>query len=295
MKKTVLFYALAAASISIPSIANAELALYAEIFPAIISSDADGDRETDFEDQGSLVGVELEKDIGNDMAAFGTFEIEYDAEEDELALAAAFAGISGGFGAFVLGNTDTPSSDIVPKADIFDIFGNAFGQDLGGQDLAAYQFAIGENISGAVSYLFDALEAEAVEEGEEAGEDADGLDFAVDFGFGPVTLGLGYSAFDDDDDTDLLGVGVEVGIGESAIIAAHYEDHSADGASYHLAGQWAVGSNAFRLGYGENDETNEDATTLGFAHEFAEDVSATLEYETTDEADAIAFGLIIAL
>ena len=295
MKKTAIYGALAAVSIWLPSIAQAELTIYAEVVPAIISSDADGDRETDFEDQGSLIGAELDKELGNGMGAFGVFEIEYDAEEEEIALSAAFAGISGGFGAFVLGNTDTPSADVVPKADIFDIFGNAFGQDLDVQDLAAYQFEFGENVSGGIAYLFDALEAEEVEEGEVEGDDEDAIDIGIDIGFGPVTLGLGYATFDDDDDTDLFGVGVELAMGENGLLAAHLEDHSADGKTYHIASEWAFGSNAVRIGYGENDETDEDATTLGFAHEFGEDVSATLEYETTDEADVIAFGLIISL
>lgn len=290
MKKTALFYALAAASISIPSIANAELTIYSEVVPAIISTDANGDRETDFEDQGSLVGAELEKELENGMTAFGTFEVEYDGEG--IGLAAAFAGIGGDFGAFLLGNTDAPSADVVPKADIFDIFGNAFGQDVDVQDLAAYQFELGENISGSIAYLFNALEAEEVEEGEE-GDDSDAFDIGIDFAFGLVTIGVGYTAFDDD--SGLSGIGIEVGIGENAIVAAHTEDHSSDGQSYHTAGQWNVGANAVRIGYGENDDSDEDATTLGFAHEFGEDVSATLEYETTDEADALAFGLIIAL
>lgn len=294
MKKTTLLCALIATT-TFPGAANAELTVYAEVVPAIISSDAEGDRETDFEDQGSLVGVEGEKEIGNGLKAFGTLEVEYDSEEEEIVLAAAFAGISGGFGSFLLGNTDTPSAGIVPKADIFDIFGNAFGQDLDVQDLAAYQFEVGENISAAVAIMFDALEAAEAEQDEEAGEAADGFDFGIDFGFGPAILGLGYSSFDDDDDTNLAGVGIEVGFGDSAIVTAHLEDHSSDGMSYHMAGQWTVGSNAFRLGYGENDETNEEATTFGFAHEFGEEVSATLEYETTDEADAVAFGLIITL
>lgn len=293
MKKTAIFYALATIAM-MPGVANAEFTVYAEVAPAIISSDADGDRETDFEDQGSLVGIEDEKELGNGLNAFGTFEVEYDAEEDNIALSAAFLGLRGSGGTFLLGNTDAPSSDVVPKADIFDLFGNAFGQDVGGQDLVAYQFGLGENISGGIAFLFDVLEAEDPEEGEEAGEDSDAFDIGLDFGFGPATIGIGYTAFDDDDDSDLAGIGLEVGIGENVLVAAHVEDHSADGMSYHLAAEFAAGSNAFRIGYGENDETDEDATTLGFAHDFGEDVSLSIEYETTDEADTFGLGLVIA-
>ena len=124
--------------------------------------------------------------------------------------------------------------------------------------------------------------------------DADAFDFGIDFALGAATVGLGYTSFDDDADSDLLGIGIELGMGENALIAAHAEDSSTDGMTYQLAGQFAAGANTFRVGFAKNDESGEDASTLGFAHEFGEDISMAVEFESSNEADVIGLGLFIA-
>ncbi|MEP7731300.1 porin [Marinomonas primoryensis] len=113
MKKSIIAIAVSSAALASVSVQAAEgstVDVYGNIQYAYIDKDAG----SNFEDNGSTIGLKGETKINDDLTAFFKYEIEFDADqksggpgEDKADLDQAFVGLKGNFGKVQVGSFDT--------------------------------------------------------------------------------------------------------------------------------------------------------------------------------------------
>jgi len=149
MKKNLIALAVAAA-VAAPMVASADATIYGRMH-ADFASVSDGDESAmSITNNASRIGFKGSEDLGGGLKAF--WQIESSLGSDSSAYSSAglasrntFVGISGAFGAALLGRHDTPYKIIGRKVDLFgDQYGdtravtNGFGQDARANNVLAY-------------------------------------------------------------------------------------------------------------------------------------------------------------
>jgi len=149
MKKNLIALAVAAA-VAAPMVASADATIYGR-FHADLASVSDGDESTTaITNNASRIGFKGSEDLGGGLKAFWQVESSLGSDSSaysggSLASRNTYVGISGGFGAALLGRHDTPYKIIGRKVDLFgDQYGdtraitNGFGQDARLNNILAY-------------------------------------------------------------------------------------------------------------------------------------------------------------
>ena len=243
MKKTLV--ALAVAALAAPLAAQADTTLYGRVDGRVVmAEDADADQTN-----GAVrIGVNTNHDLGNGLTSFAKVEtnIKLDGSGEatnstagSLNIRKAYAGIKGGFGAFIIGRQDNPYAGVY-KADMFEQWSGASEQGtfrLG--KTVAYATPDMGGVNAAVGVVLDG-------EGTDEAEDINAIAAAVNFNMGPVAATLGYvgsdySVGDTTAEQTLVGIGVSYSTGP-IVVAFHAEQESEneETMAFDVAGQYNI-------------------------------------------------------
>ncbi len=274
MKKTLIAMAVASV-VAAPMVAVADgPTVYGSLRVALESN---GDT-LDVRDSATRWGIKGSNDLGNGLSAI--YKLEQAVAADKAGFSTnnrlSYAGISGSFGAIVLGRQWTPFyNHAVAASDIFgtyDLLG--VRSTFRASNALAYALPSGMPVSGAIALVID---GEADADGVTDDDDVDAINAGFSFGAGPMKVGVGYHKGANDDDPALaLSVGGSFGAGS---ITALIEDLG-DTNPWSITGKFG----GFRLGYGDND-ADDNTIALGYDHKLGDKATLRLTAVKADSAD----------
>ena len=271
MKKSVLALAVAAV-VATPITASAaghasDATVYASIRSQLVSNGGD----LDLGDGGSRWGIKGAHDLGNGLAALYRMEYGFkgavagDAFKGRL----GYVGLSGGFGAIVLGEQWTPYySNVASSSDVFPSNGLPYSPTTARAGNAlAYALPGGMPVSGAIALVIDG--------GSDAEDDIDAINVGATGSFGPMTIGFGMHSPAEGDDLTGLTIGADLG---GVNVKLLVED---DGTSTPMALTAKMGG--FAVQFSDDDGEN-NAITVGYTHKLGKKAKIQFSAQDNDAA-----------
>ena len=306
MKKSAIALAVAAA-LAASAAAQAETTFYGRAALAITYTDRSIESDTeigdifddgiwDIRNAGTRWGVRGSEDLGNGLSAIYHIETNLDADShngnpDSQTGRLAWVGLKGGFGAVKIGAQWTPyynalgATDIFNEANWFDKYQGPFRQN------SALLYETPGSISafkGEVMLVMDGGDSGIDPLNEESGIDI--YDIGASGNFGPVYVGAAYRN-DEVNDSDQWGITASFDFA-GASIAALYENWDLgggdDGDNYYITGQYTIGNNVLKAGWGTADPDsgdNVDEWGLGVQHNLSNRTRVWVEYTDDDVGD----------
>jgi predicted porin len=255
----------------------------------------------------SRLGVKGSEDLGNGMKAI--FQYEWATETTEGGSTSlgftnrlGFVGLTGGFGTVAIGRQWTPYYGAVGKTNIMNAPSAGFRQTLNSYrtgNALAYVTPNMNGFSASLAFVID-------NSGADAEDGVDGTSLALKYDNGPLSVGLGYNAFEANsatnatvNDNETLGLSGKYNFGNFAIVGA-YEDRdfgAADQEAWQLGAEAYFGNNTARILIGEIDNdaaADTDAWAVGLEHSFSKRTRVYAEYasqDTTGGVDVSEFAL----
>lgn len=207
--------------------------------------DANGDSESVFADNGSIVGFSVEQRVGNGVTLFGVTEFEFQSDKsaNDFDTDVAFIGAEGGFGRVQLGTFDNVYEDIIIDATEVAELAEITDEAVSGED---NQFAYYSPDFNGFSFR---AQARFIGEGDglnTTGSSGTGL--AVAGGYTAQNWGL-YAGYDDR--------GAEVGDEFDANGNVIGQDYSDEG-TFALVGTYAIGPVEFAAKHAVQDRADND-------------------------------------
>jgi len=306
MRKSAIALAVAAA-LAASAAVQAETTFYGRAALAVTYTDTSVDNDDDLGDffddgiwdirnAGTRWGVKGSQDIGNGLSAIYHIETNIDADSyngKSQSGRLAWVGLKGGFGAVKIGAQWTPyynalgATDIFNEANWFSYYQGAFRQN------SSILYETPGSISafkGEVMLVMDGGDSGIDPTNEESGIDI--YDIGVSGNFGPAYVGVAYRD-NEVDNSDSWGITGSFDFA-GASIAALYEDWDAgsdnDGQTYYITGQYTIGNNILKAGWGSLDPDNGsslDEWAIGWQHNLNKRTRVWVEYQDADLTGAV--------
>lgn len=148
MKKSIIAIAVSSAALASVSVQAAEGSTV-DVYGNIQYAYSDADAGSDFEDNGSTIGLKGETKISDDLTAFFKYEVEFKADQkedrgatdnyNESKLDQAFVGLKGSFGKVQVGSFDTIYNNAIQDSvDQFEYLGMTNASKTSEGDTIAY-------------------------------------------------------------------------------------------------------------------------------------------------------------
>lgn len=173
---------------------NTTVSIFAALEPYVATEkDEDGDSESVFADNGSIVGFGVEQQVGDGVTLFAVTEFEFqsDKSENSFDTDVAFIGAEGGFGRVQLGTFDNPYEDLIIDATEVAELAEITDEEVSGEDNQIAYYSPDFN---GFSYR---AQVRFIGEGDELNtEDSSGTGFAVAGGYSAQSWGV-YLGYDD--------------------------------------------------------------------------------------------------
>jgi len=300
MKKSAI--ALAVAGALVASAAQAATTLYGRLALAVayvdpdqINTISDNDGSWDVINSGSRWGLRGSQDLGNGLSAI--YHMETAIQSDTFNGAGgqngrlAWVGLKGGFGAVKLGSQWSPYYNVAGRTDIFNEAGwfTLYSGPFRINDTVLYETpdSLG-NFKGEISLTMDGANGEDAIDSWQAGFNYDGGNWGA---------GLGYRDNQITDNSSFVIAGSVDFAGAS--IAAMYESFDSsdnnipivggnifkDANIFYLTGQYKIGNNILKAGWGYRDPKNIKASNewaLGIQHNLNNRTRVWAEYGKDD-------------
>jgi predicted porin len=312
MKKNLIALAVAAA-VAAPMAASADATIYGRMH-LDFASVSNGDESTmAVTNNASRIGFKGSEDLGGNLKAF--WQIESSLGNDSsaysggtLASRNTFAGISGGFGAALLGRHDTPYKIIGRKVDLFgDQYGdtraltNLFGQDARANNVLAYSTP---NLGGFKALL--AYVAPNAVDNDATPEDEGGASYSINatwsndmLWFGGAYQDMAYTG-DFDDGVSAWRLAGSVKLAGFKIVGG-YTDQTGKtvgagddglttyglGASYTFGGKYVVKGQYYMGTYSPDggDDIDADTGSIGFDYKMSKKTTVGAYYSMINNSD----------
>ena len=270
------------------------LSVYGEVLPRFtIEEGADGNDTDEFTDDGSIIGFEVERSLGNGLMAYAFIEFAYNVfgEDDSIERDASAFGLVGDFGEVAIGDIDNVFEDLI--TDATDPFENASldGESLTSEDKMITYYSPDFN---GFAYRVQTRVT------DETDGEQDDLEFSlmagIEYSFNNVSLHAAYdnrgsenaldSGFDSED--PVVGVAAIIDLDVVELGARYSMEGNADGNDIDYAGVSAV------FGYGNGDlyaafqnvspDNGDDQSQFAFGVNFdlADDFYMYAEYGSYD-------------
>jgi predicted porin len=222
------------------------LTLGGEVVVNYLSEDKNnGKSETQFTDDGSLVIVGGERDLGNGLMAYVEAEFEYNTlgESDDFNRDASVFGLTGEFGELQIGDSDNVFEDLI--SDTIDPFENATLEQVSLSDEDSMITYYSPDMDG-FSYRLQARVKDETD-GDRSGNEVS-LIGAAEYDFGNVALSAGYdnrgsvdSTGDDDDrfvsEDAIYGLAAVAELNDRTEVSVRYaQQRNKDGSDLDLTG-----------------------------------------------------------
>lgn len=248
----------------------------------------------------SRIGVKGSEDLGGGMKAI--YQMEWGVGTTggtDLNMRNRSVGLTGGFGTFRLGNTDTPMKLLWTHYDYNITHVGDLGNLLDKNGIARYQGAYYDSPKFGGSW-----QIHAAYQPNNGTADKSKTDLTVTGMAGPVKLGIGHETVKNgtgNNDTKTNRVSAKMKFGMLGIIAMYNKTTDDGGTSGHdltltaLQGKYSMGGgNDIRLGvatakFADNSNQKATMTTLGFDHHFSKKTAVYVDYATTNNKSAGTF------
>ena len=270
-------------------------------------NDSDGNGQTDFSDEGSLVGIGVEHALSSNLTAFFSTELEFDVlgESDDIGRGAGSFGLEGDFGTLEIGDVDSVAEDAL--YDPIDPFESASptGEDYSSADSMVTFF------SPSMNGLEIHAQARIKDDGDQDVTNDDGdittdngtevsLIGALIYDLGAVTLRAAYdnrgSVLDEDTNYEsedpIYGVSATFDLTDALEVSVSYrEQENVDNSSVEATAIGAVYDYGQGDIYGTLQDVSPDAgdsrteLALGVDYTLIGDLNTYAEYAAYDKAD----------
>ncbi len=270
MKKSLL--ALAVASVvAAPMVAIADgPTVYGSLRAQLVSAGGD----LDIGDGVSRWGVKGSHDLGNGLSAIYKYEMKIaaDTATGPEGGRLSYVGLSGGFGAVVLGQQWTPYyNSVAASSDVFAGNGLAYSPTtFRAGNALAYALPGGMPVSGAIALVIDGDSAEE--------DDVDAVNAGFSIGAGPVTIGLGIHSPAADGAEDITGVSIGGKFGGFGVTLL--AEDNGDATPMALTATYG----GFAVQFADDDGDN-NAITVGYTHKLGDKTKIQFSAQDQDDKD----------
>jgi predicted porin len=283
MKKSLIAAALAAA-VAAPA-ANASVSIYGKVHLSIDYFDDEGGSDQGWyvQSRSSYIGFKGTEDLGNGLSLIWKAETEYDFADGDAwsGNRDAYIGLTGSWGTFIYGNTDTPMTMSTAQFDLFEdtiadheADGDAMDEEHW-DNLITY---ISPNMNGLTI-------AAAIAPGE--GEDgetglADNYSIAAMYSNNGLSLTAAYEKEIGDTDTWSVGAGYTI---NNVTLNAVYQDEVDDEVTWTISGAYGFGNNTVKARYLSEDDGDDHMWAVGLDHNLSKRSKVYAIYATGDDTD----------